>query len=156
MNYVSQPFFVSLLLFPFFLPSFSIAYSVWLRVSLLWRFCSVVTSVIDRTMCHEAGEQCSWKYIICNFSWVNIAGSLVKQRDKLFWERKCCLSFLKAEKKKVSFNSWKMWFSLDSRTMRAQLKKLGQRWTICCDASAPPWSVSQANQSQEAGAFSLI
>lgn len=68
---------------------------------------SVETSVIDRTMCHGGGECCSWRYIICNFRWVNIAGSLVKQRDKLFWERKCCLSFLKARKKN-SFNSWKI------------------------------------------------
>ena len=55
--------------------------------------------MIDRSMCHGGGECCSWKYIICNFSWVNIAGSLVKQRDELFWERKCCLSFLQAGKK---------------------------------------------------------
>lgn len=64
-----------------------------LRVSLCGLLCSVLPRVIGRTMCHGVGEQCSWKYIICNFSWVNIAGSLVKQRDKLFWERKCCLSF---------------------------------------------------------------
>lgn len=50
-------------------------------------------------MCHRAAEWCSWKYIICNFSCVNIAGSLVKQRDKLFWERKCCLLFWKQGKK---------------------------------------------------------
>lgn len=98
MNSVSQPLSVSLHLFSFF-PSLSVAFSVWLRVSLVSRSCSVVASVIDGAMCHRAGEKCSWKYIICNFSWVNIAGSLVKQRDKLFWERKCCLSFLKAGKK---------------------------------------------------------
>lgn len=61
-------------------------------------FCTVGLSLIDRTMCHGEAEYCSWKYIICNFSWVNIAGSLVNQRDKLFWERKCCLSFLIAGK----------------------------------------------------------
>ena len=40
--------------------------------------------------------------------------------------------------------------SLDSQTMRAQMRKPGQWWTICCDASAPPYSISQTNQSQEA------
>lgn len=91
--------FLSVFLFCFFSFPFSVDRSVWFRGPLLWQFCSAVTSVIDRTMCHKAGDLCSWKYIICNFSWVNIAGSLVKQRDKLFWERKCCLSFLKAGKK---------------------------------------------------------
>lgn len=48
--------------------------------------------LIGRNMCHMAAV-CSWKYIICSFGWVNIAESLVNSRDRLFWERKCCLPF---------------------------------------------------------------
>lgn len=56
---------------------------------------------------------CSWKYIICSFSCVNIAGSLVKQGDKLSWERKCCLFSETSEK--VCRHSWKMCSSLGPR-----------------------------------------
>lgn len=56
--------------------------------------------LIGRHMCRMAAE-CSWKYIICSLGWVNIAGRLVNPRDRLFWERKCCLSL----HKKV-FSSW--------------------------------------------------
>lgn len=62
---------------------------------------------------------CSWKYIICNFSWVNIAGSLVKQRDELFWERKCCVCFVKAGKALPQLLE-SVRSVLDFRTMRAQ------------------------------------
>ncbi|MEQ2226165.1 hypothetical protein ILYODFUR_024741 [Ilyodon furcidens] len=68
---------------------------------------ALLKSLIDSTMCYGGRGCCSWKYIICNFSWVNIAGSLVKRGDKLFWEKKYCPFFLKAGKKFAS-TSWKI------------------------------------------------
>lgn len=137
-NWVSLPL---TFLFSFSVSFLSVAFSVWwVRVSLLWQVCFVVTSVIDRTVCLRATEWCSWKYIICNFSCVNIAGSLVKQREKWFWERKCCL-FWKQKKSFLSF----LFFS----TMRAEMMKLEE----CSDVSVQPHYKSQANQSQGAWAI---
>lgn len=106
------------LLFSFSVSFLSVAFSVWwVRVSLLWQVCFVVTRVIDRTVCLRATEWCSWKYISCNFSCVNIAGSLVKQRDKWYWERKCCL-FWKQKKNIFSLSFFLYNESWDDETGR--------------------------------------
>lgn len=137
-NWVALPL---TFLFSFSVSFLSFAFSVWwVRVSLLWQVCFVVTNVIDRTVCLRATEWCSWKYIICNFSCVNIAGSLVKKRDKWFWERKCCLFW----KQKNSFLSF-LFFS----TMGAEMMKLEE----CSDVSVQAHYKSQANQSHGAWAI---